>query len=491
MPNAPRQDLKEKIRHLTHNPGVYLMKDRFGQIIYVGKAKNLKRRVSTYFQPSRKSMEHPKIRALIHSIADFEIMEVHSEPEAILLEGRLIKEWKPRYNTDFTDDKRFLMVRMNPKDAIPSFRLVRNRLEDGATYFGPFAHSGLLRKTLAEMRKKFGVILGDTYPREVGPDQYQLYGDARAELYGHPNLVSRDEYHQRIQEACGFLEGKAREWLEDLREEMRIAALNLNYEKAAELRDMILALEKTISPTRKFERNRIRPAIDDEEAVESLKQLLDLPKLPKSIECFDISHISGTFVVASMVHFADGKPDRKRYRRYQIRSFVGNDDFRAMSEVVARRYTKLYEEQQRFPDLIVIDGGKGQVGAALRAFIANDLPQPTLIGLAKREETVVFSDGRDPIIPPKQSPGLKLLQRIRDESHRVANSYNAALRSRKLRESVLDEFPGLGQQRKKALYAHFGSLERLREATVEQLCEVPGVGSKMGVKLQQFLQTLQ
>lgn len=490
MPNAPRQDLKEKIRQLPHEPGVYLMKDRFGQIIYVGKAKNLKKRVSTYFQPSRKTMEHPKIRALIHSIADFEIMEVHSEPEALLLEGRLIKEWKPRYNTDFTDDKRFLLVRLNRRDPIPAFRLVRNRLEDGATYFGPFAHSGLLRKTLAEMRKKFGVILGDTWPREIAPNQYQLYNDVRAELYGHPNLVSREEYAARLEEASRFLEGKAQEWLEDLREEMRICALNQHYERAAELRDMILALEKTIHPTRKFERNPIRPAINDQEALEALQELLNLKEPPNSIECFDISHISGTFVVASMVHFANGKPDKKRYRRYQIRSFVGNDDFRAMEEVVSRRYFRLYKEQQPFPDLIVIDGGKGQVGAALRAFIAQDLPQPMLIGLAKREETILFSDGREPIIPSRQNPGLRLLQRIRDESHRVANAYNASLRSRKLRESILDEFPGMGEQRKKILYNHFGSLEKMCAASVAELQEVPGIGPKMAHNLHQFFATI-
>ncbi len=487
MPNPEPYDLKEKVRHLPHLPGVYLMKDRFGQIIYVGKAKNLKKRVSTYFQASRNTLHHPKIRALVQSIADFETIEVKSEPEALLLEGRLIKEWKPRYNTDFTDDKRFLLVRVNLQDKIPAFRLVRNRLEDNALYFGPFAHSGLLRKTLVEIRRRFGVVLGDTYPREIKPGVFILYDDIRGEIYGHPNQVNQDDYRQRVEQACDFLDGKAREWLANLRTEMMQCAEQRNYEKAADLRDLILALEKTTSPTRKFTRGPIVPRQDEQTAVTALQQLLNMQAPPAHIECFDISHISGTFVVASMVHFSDGKADKKRYRRYQIRSFIGNDDFRAMEEVVSRRYLRLHREQQTFPDLIVIDGGKGQVGAALRAFAIHDLPTPTLIGLAKSEETIIFSDGREPLIPSRQDAGLRLLQRIRDESHRVANSYNADLRSRKLRESILDEFKGLGPSRKQALYKHFGSLDRLRKASLEDLQAIPGIGPKLAANLHQFL----
>jgi excinuclease ABC subunit C len=205
------------------------------------------------------------------------------------------------------------------------------------------------------------------------------------------------------------------------------------------------------------------------------------------MECFDISHISGTFVVASMVHFAGGRPDKNNYRRFQIKSFIGNDDFRAMTEVVGRRYRRLAEENRPFPDLVVIDGGRGQIGAALKAFIALDLTPPPLIGLAKQHETIIFPDERPPLNLPLNHPGLNLLQRLRDEAHRFANTYNANLRSKKIRESVLDDFAGLGPVRRAALLDHFGSIDRLRGASIEEISEVAGFGPRMAAELHAFL----
>ena len=229
-----------------------------------------------------------------------------------------------------------------------------------------------------------------------------------------------------------------------------------------------------------------RPA-GDEEALLSLQDALHLPGPPRTMECFDISHISGTFVVASMVHFANGRPDKNEYRRFQIKSFIGNDDFRAMEEVVGRRYRRLIEEKKLFPDLVVIDGGRGQIGAALKAFVALDAMPPALIGLAKQHETIIFPDERAPLNLPLNHPGLNLLQRLRDEAHRFANTYNADLRSRKIRESILDDFPGLGEKRRAALLAHFGSIEKLRAATAEEIAEVAGFGGRMAGELQEFL----
>jgi excinuclease ABC subunit C len=205
------------------------------------------------------------------------------------------------------------------------------------------------------------------------------------------------------------------------------------------------------------------------------------------MECFDISHISGTFVVASMVHFTDGRPDRDQYRRFSIKSFIGNDDFKAMEEVVSRRYRRLIAEQKQFPDLVVIDGGRGQVGAALKAFVGLDCPPPAMIGLAKKAETIIFPDARAPLNLSLGNPGLGLLQRLRDEAHRFANTYNADLRSRKIRESILDDFPGLGEKRRAVLLAHFGSLDRLRGASVEKITQVPGFGEKFAAQLHAFL----
>ncbi|MBE7539591.1 MAG: excinuclease ABC subunit UvrC [Opitutaceae bacterium] len=478
--------LKEKVRRLPDRPGVYLMKDRLGRIIYVGKAKNLKKRVSSYFTPSRAMAVHPKIRALIETIADFETLEVKSEPEALLLEGRLIKQWKPRYNTDFTDDKRFLLVRVDMQEEVPRIRLTRIRKDDRSRYFGPFAHSGLLRKTLAQMRRQFGVMLGDATPRKLADGRWQLYDDVRRELYGFENVTTSEEYRGRVEGACIFLDGKSREWLEALRAEMAGAASRQEFEKAAELRDVVFALEKTLEKTRKFERDH--PVVStDESAMAALGEALGMRELPRTMECFDISHISGTYVVASMVHFSNGRPDKQNYRRFQIKSFIGNDDFRAMEEVVGRRYRRLKQEGRRMPDLVVIDGGRGQIGAALKAFLAIEVEPPALIGLAKKHETIIFPDARAPLNLPLNSPALNLLQRLRDEAHRFANTYSADLRSRKLRESLLDDFSGLGEVRRAALLEHFGDFEHLKVASAAEIRDVPGFGPKLAVELYEFL----
>ncbi len=483
---ADAVNLKEKVRRLPEKPGVYLMKDRLGRIIYVGKAKSLKKRVSSYFTPSRAMTVHPKIRALIDLIADFDTIEVKSEPEALLLEGRLIKQWRPKYNTDFTDDKRFLLVRVDLGEELPRFRLTRLRKDDRSRYFGPFAHSGLLRRTLAEMRRKFGILLADGTPQPLPDGRWRLYDDVREEIYGGRNELTAGEYRERVEEACAFLEGKSREWLETLRAEMAAAAEKQAFEKAAELRDIVFALEKTLAKTRRFERERPRVAADDE-ALRQLQTALALPKPPAHMECFDISHISGTYVVASMVHFADGRPEKDQYRRFQIKSFVGNDDFRAMEEVVGRRYRRLAEEGRPMPDLVVIDGGRGQIAAALKAFVALDLTPPALIGLAKKHETIIFPDERAPLNLPLNHPGLQVLQRLRDEAHRFANTYNADLRSKKIRESILDDFPGLGKVRRAALLAHFGGIDRLRTATPDAIAAVEGFGPRLAAELHAFL----
>jgi excinuclease ABC subunit C len=479
--------LKEKVRRLPDRPGVYLMKDRIGRILYVGKAKALKKRVSSYFQPARSFTLHPKIRALVEMIADFEAIEVKSEPEAILLEGKLIKQWKPRYNTDFTDDKRFLLVRVDPREELPRFRLARLRKDDRSRYFGPFAHSGPLRKALAQMRRKFGILLGDGTPQRLADGSWQLYDDVRAEIYGFPNSVTAAEYRDRVEQACAFLEGKSREWLEGLRAEMDSAAQRREFEKAAGLRDIVFALEKTLERPRHFERTDPTALSAGEPALASLQQALALPGPPAVIECFDISHISGTFVVASMVRFADGRPDRDSYRRFRIKGFMGNDDYRAMEEVVGRRYRRLRQEGRAFPDLVVIDGGRGQVGAALKAFVALGLDPPPIVGLAKKEEIIVFPDGRPPLEIPLDHPGLRLLQRLRDEAHRFANTYNADLRSRKIRESQLDDFAGIGPVRRAALMDWFGSIDRLRGASVAEIAEVDGFGPRLASELHAFL----
>ena len=482
----PSSQIKEKVRKLPSGPGVYLMKDRLGSVIYVGKANNLKKRVSTYFQPSRSFTQQPKIRALVEMIRDFEYIEVASEPEALLLEGQLIKKWKPKYNTDFTDDKRFLLVRVDMTRDLPRFTLARFKKEDGARYFGPFANANSIRKTLAEMRRQFGVLLSDSNPRKIEENMYLLYEDVRAELYGFDNEVTREEYLQRVDTACEFLEGKSRELLTELKTKMQLEAEKTNFEKAAEIRDLVFALEAALKKTRKFERD-LPSRADASEALEEVRKAMGLDEIPTGIECFDISHISGTFVVASMVRFDDGKPNKAQYRRFKIRSFEGNDDFRSMEEVVGRRYRRLANEKKSFPSLIVIDGGRGQVGAAIKAFIGQDLDPPPIIGLAKKHETIIFPDERPPLQLPLRNPGLQLLQRLRDEAHRFANTYNADLRTKRIRESILEDFPGLGPKRRALLLEHFGNIDKLKAASVEEICSLEGIGNKTAAALKQFL----
>ena len=476
---------KAKARRAPHTPGVYLMKDAAGLVVYVGKAKDLKKRLASYFVPRQRMT--PKVAAMMDTVADMEWHEVRSETEALLLEGKLIKRWRPRWNILFRDDKQFPQVRVDLADALPKFRIVRARTTDACRYFGPFPHQQAVRRTLNEMRKKFGILLADSTPTALPDGSWKLYDDARSEIQKHANVVTTDEYAARVTEACAFLEGKVESWGEQVEADMRKAAEARDYEKAASLRDLLDALKRTTEKSRRFLRDNPLPRRDEAGALTSLAAALGLERPPATAECFDISHISGTLAVASMVRFVDGQADKSGYRRFKIKSFEGNDDFRSMQEVVGRRYTRLHEEHRAFPELVIIDGGLGQVGAALAAFKEHELSPPPLIGLAKREETIVFPDGRE-LKLPRHDVGLALLMRIRDEAHRFANDFNAELRSRKLRESLLDEMPGLGPKRKDALLAHFGSIQKLRKATAAEIAEVAGLSDKLAGEVKAYLE---
>ena len=270
---------------------------------------------------------------------------------------------------------------------------------------------------------------------------------------------------------------------------MNLAADSFDFERAAELRDLAEALAKTIKRNRRFSRTMPEMNTDQANILEDLQAKLGMKDFPKIIECFDISHVSGTFVVASMVRFVDGKPDKKGYRRFKIKSFAGNDDFRAMEEVVNRRYARLAQEEREFPNLVVVDGGLGQVTSAKKAFSLLKLDTLPLIGLAKREETVVFSEEKDDLKMSAHEPALRLLQRVRDEAHRFANRFNADLRSKKIKESILDDFTGLGKVKREALMKKFGTLDRLKKADPDKLSQVEGIGPKLASRLYQFLQT--
>src|SRR5438477_2864837 len=340
------ENIRKKIGSLPHKPGIYLMKDRFGTVIYVGKARDLRKRVSHYFQPSRRMGWDLKFRALVEGICDFDFHIVRSEPEALLLESRLIKELHPRYNVSFRDDKRYLMLKVNLNDPIPRFTLTRLKQDDGAKYFGPFPNSGALRSTLALVRRQ-DHLRGC---RPLTPTER----DYRHCLYAHLKYctapcianVTREQYLDQIKAACEFLEGQCEEMQERLEEDMKKAAGAQEYERAAELRDLLANLRRTTKKVNRFERvpYSLPLALDPARDVAELGEALGLAAPPERIEGFDISNISGTFKVASLVSFRNGRPDRSNYRRFRIKTVDGQDDFASVAEVVRRRYTRVLNE---------------------------------------------------------------------------------------------------------------------------------------------------
>ena len=469
------------------------MKNRIGNILYIGKAKNLKKRTASYFQKKFNPLnQQPKIRSMVELVHSIDFIETANEAEALILESKLIKKWKPKYNTILKDDKKFLLLKVDIQSTLPTFKLVRFYKRDKAQYFGPFTHPNYLRKTLTELRKEFGIILNDTQPKEIKPGLYQLYDDVRAEIYGeHSNQVTIEEYQARVKDTCEFLKGKSKEWLTEIKAKMDAAAKKMQYEKAAEYKNILIALRKTTEHNRKFIKD---PDLSNnpaplEKILNLLKELLQLPTTPKSIECFDISHISGTFTVASMVSFLNGAPNKNQYRRYKIKSHDSNNDFRSMEEVVYRRYHRLITQKAKLPDLIIIDGGKGQIRSAQKSFLLLSKDPPPIIGLAKKHEHIILPNKQGTLKLSLDDPIIKLLQRIRDEAHRFANNFNEDLRRKKIKESILDDFKGIGSEKRLALLKKFKGIPALKKATVKEITTLPGIGPKTAERLKKFLNT--
>ena len=487
---AKRPDVMPKVRDLPHKPGVYLFKDRFNRVIYVGKARDLNKRVSQYFHPARRLRADRKTQALLESVWDLETHTVKSEPESLLLEGKLIKEFRPRYNISFRDDKRFLLVKINLNDPFPRFQLTRMRTDgDGYRYFGPFAHAGSLRKTLSLIRRKFNL---HTCRSEVpGENDFRHCFQHVIKNCAAPcvNKITRAGYLARVKQACDFLDGASGEMLTDIRKQMEDAATRLDFERAAELRNLLDDLKRTTRPTKRFARQFVTTVQPTEDML-ALQSALRLPEILNIIECFDISNISTTHKVASMVCFRGGKPDKENYRRYRIRTVEGQDDFASMAEVVRRRYSRVLNEGIRRPSLIVVDGGKGQLSSARRELETLGLGDLPIIGLAKEREEIFRPGISEPLVIDHSSGAIRLLQRIRDEAHRFANGYHQLLMKQRMNESILDECPGVSENRKRLLLRHFNSIERLRQATAEEICAIEGIGPKLAETLVEFFAKL-
>ncbi|SMB91498.1 Excinuclease ABC subunit C [Thermanaeromonas toyohensis ToBE] len=598
--------LEEKLAHLPDHPGVYLMRDAQGQVIYVGKAASLRNRVRSYFH----GQHPPRIQALVRQVADVEYILTDNEVEALALECNLIKEYRPRYNINLKDDKSYPYLRLTLQEEFPHLEVTRRIVQDGSRYFGPYTRVGALKETLK--------LLGSLFPLRTCRDT-PLKLKSRPCLNAHlgrclapcTGKVSSEEYRRAVQEMILFLEGKQGDLIRRLRSEMEEAAKKLEFERAARLRDRIKAIEevlaqqKVISPgredrdaialarehdeavgmiffiregkligrehfflegqaglearevmaalvkqfysrgveippeilleeeaedqetiatwlsqlkgskvsikvPRRGEKARLmsmvrenafsvlkeyllareREEVSSQQALEELKDVLSLPAIPWRMEAFDISNLQGTEAVGSMVVFVGGRPDPSSYRRFRIKNVQGPNDYACLQEVLSRRFRRLAEGDPKFsarPDFVLIDGGQGQLSAArevMRRLGVQDIPT---FSLAKGEELIFREGDAQPLVLPKDSIGLRLLQRLRDEAHRFAITYHRQRRDKGALASVLDDIPGIGPKRKRALLRHFGSVENIRRASLEELLQVEGMNRVVAARLKEIL----
>mgnify|MGYP001021537180 FL=1 len=581
----------EKLKLLPESPGVYLMKDARGKIIYVGKAIVLKNRVRQYFQSSRN--QAPKVRAMVSHIADFETIMTANEVESLILEANLIKKHRPRYNIRLKDDKSYPYVKVTVQEEYPRVFITRRVVRDGARYFGPYTNVTALRDSLKLLKRLFPMRTCRTMP-ERPCLEYHI----KRCLAPCVGKVTAEDYGAMIRAVLLFLEGRTDDVERELEHRMNLAAEAYHFETAARLRDQLTAVRKAaerqnivtgagdqdaigmarsaagvcvqiffirggkmigrehfllrgseeesdadilrafleqyynqatfvprevllpcaidaagqeiierwlaekkgggkvilLTPQRGTKHDIVEMAtgnaekfLTDEEtrrsladeqtlgAVEELGRYLGLRKLPYRMECFDISHNQGQETVASMVVFEGGMPKKSDYRRFKIKSAEGKpDDFLSMREVTTRRYVGLPKEE--LPDLIIIDGGKGQLSSALE-IIRNEAghKEVPVVGLAKQFELVFTEGNSEPVELPRRSPSLYLIQRIRDEAHRFAITFHRKLRGKRNLVSVLDHIVGIGPKRRQSLWAHFGTLDKIKAASVDELATVPGM----------------
>jgi excinuclease ABC subunit C len=433
-PSSP----KEKVRTFPTTPGVYLMKDRQARVIYVGKAVNLRSRAGSYF--TQAAAVDRRTAELVTEIADIDFLDADSEVDALLLEARLIKDIQPKFNAMLKDDKTFPYLQITTSEDFPRVEFTRTPAAKGVKLYGPFTNAGQLRGTIAVLQKIFR-FRTCTLDIEEGDERWQWFRPCLLasinQCTAPCNLrISREDYGEDIRRLRLFLDGGKKALLKEMQANMLAASSELKFEKAARIRDEIKALESL--NLRGDLKKHAQPEVfytDPRKGLNSLKRVLDLPEVPRCIEGIDIAHLQGGETVASLVQFIDGMPFKHGYKRYRIRSVEGVDDFASMREVVTRRFRRLSMEGGAFPDLLLIDGGKGQLNAVLEAFATIDIEPPVLLSLAKREEEIFRPGASDSIKLTRRSFALRLLQYVRDEAHRFAQHYHHQLRHK----STFDE----------------------------------------------------
>jgi excinuclease ABC subunit C len=607
-------DLENKLAHMPSQPGIYLMKSREGAILYVGKAKNLRSRVRSYFRKSGDGRF--RMQFLIPNVEDIEFLVTDTEKEALILENTLIKEHKPRFNVNLRDDKSYVSLRLDPRDKYPRLTVVRRPGRDGALYFGPYASSNAVRETTRTLSRIFPLRLctDAVFNSRTRPCLYHQIQRCSAPCV--PGHVSDEEYRALVEQTALFLRGRDEELLKKLYVQMHEASQALRFEEAGRIHRRIGAIERTIErqkvtsgqerdqdvfgfyreadhveiqrltirggkllggkadlfsgqlspdadilesyvnqyyaegqeipeevllpfplegregladllserrgrrvqvlvPERGEKRALVAMANKNAElsfqtrrdrkhsqqaTLQQVQERLHLRHFPHRIECFDMSNIQGTNPVGSMVVFTDGEPDKGRYRKFQVKTVEGPDDFASMYEVLSRRYTRALEEDD-LPDLIMVDGGKGQLNIAQAVLWELGIDTPDLISIAKSrlkpaqgkddkqwtEERFFLPGRKNPVTFPPNSSALFLLQRVRDEAHRFAITYHKARRAKAAVHSALDDIPGIGPKRRRALLQQFGSVKAIAEATPEALQEAGMVSRKLA---ETILQTL-
>ncbi|HEX5456400.1 MAG TPA: excinuclease ABC subunit UvrC [Candidatus Saccharimonadales bacterium] len=463
--------LQDKLSGLPKAPGVYFYKDKSGEIIYIGKAAILRNRVRQYFQKSRAF--DPKTDALVADIADVDWLELETEMDALFVEAEMIRRYMPKYNILLRDDKSFVYVRIDINSSYPSVSFTRRPLDDGAKYYGPFLSKFVISRALRYLRKVFPY---STHAPTNIPKRACLQAQIGLCPGLEADMTNLKDYKKNLSRLILYMTGKRKKLVSDMEKQMKQAAKKKNFEEAAVLRNKLFALRKLDNQIIFGDRESLD--ISKDRGLVELSQLLNID-IPRRVEGYDISHMQGTDTVASMVVFIAGVPDKSEYRKFKSR-IKGNDDFAHMREVMTRRFSQTNIKKWGRPDLILIDGGKGQVSAALSALSELELEIP-LIGLAKRYEEIIIPQPTRPIAKSLQydvrvlghsSDALKLLQRIRDESHRFAVSYHSTLKRGRQSESVLDTIPGIGPATRRKLLRHFGSVSALssaRQAEIQNL----------------------
>jgi len=431
----------DKVKEFPHGPGVYLMKDEQGRVLYVGKAKNLRNRAGYYF--TKIAAEDQRTADLVKLIADIEFVEADTEVDALLLEARLVKDIQPRFNVDLKDDKTFPYLQIRIREEFPRVEFTRKPRRRGVKLYGPFTSAKSLRAAIQVLQRIFQFR---TCTLDIRSDDIRWRWFRPCLLHSIRQCtapcnfrVTREDYRKQIRRLRLVLEGKKKRLLSEMEKEMAEASAAMLFEKAARLRDELQALQN-LSLRGDVDKN-VQPEvfqIEPRKGLVGLRKILGLRETPRTIEGVDIAHLSGEEKVASLVAFIDGLPFKPGYRRYRIRTVEGNDDFASIREVISRRFrhseAKHGAIESVFPDIVLIDGGKGQLNAALEVFRVLGKEPPCLISLAKREEEIYRPGKAEPIRLSRHAAALRLLQYVRDEAHRFAQHYHHLLRRKKLEE---------------------------------------------------------